>query len=166
MITLRVSVAASSTIMLKLLVALFFLNCLISFVEPQSDDDFIFSKGPVPNRFIRGQRYPDRDEEVECQPIRLRVARGSKTFQQLITYAGSKILFKTQNSRIMSSRLHAKLTELSNLYFQQFRVKLYVLKAWTEYNDYEVTERSLHYEGLHYSSSVKMKKKKCSTELL
>ncbi len=136
-----------------MLVLLLF-NHLFSISTAQSsssddDDDYVFSKGPLPKKFKKGQRYPDRDEDVECQPIRLRAARGTTIFQKLVTYTGNDgINFKNHDSRIMSSRLHSKLSTLSDLYYTKYNVKLFVLKAWTEYKDDDVPDRSLHYEGL------------------
>ncbi len=124
--------------------------CILSFARSQSDDDddFVYTRGPVPDTFSQGQRYPDRDEDVECQPIRLRAERDSKTFHELVTFTGNdNVHFKSSDSRIMSLRLHSKVTKLVSLYYQQYQVKLYVLKAWTEYVDPGVRDRSLHYEG-------------------
>ena len=125
---------------------------LISTAQTTGDDedDFIFTNGPVPDEFNIGQRYPDRDEDVACQPIRLRANRGTTIFNKLVTFTGNSIYFKNHDSRIMSSRLHKRLNTLSDLYYTEYNVKLYVLKAWTEYKDDEVSDRSLHYEGLQY----------------
>ena len=137
---------------LYVLLTLFALSSILlatSKADDDDDEDFVYTKGPFPKTFSRGQRYPDRDEDTECQPIRLRAARGSSMFQKLVTYTGNNVYFRNQNSRIMTSRLHSRFNTLANLYYQRYHVKLYVLKAWTEYEDLEVSERSLHYEGLH-----------------
>ena len=115
--------------------------------DDDDDDDFVYSKGPVPNYFYRGQRYPDRDENIECQPIKLRVARGSRRYKELVTYSGNYIHFIDSNSRIMTSRMHSRLNNLAIKYYQLYGVKILVLKTWVEYPDYSVSNTSLHYEG-------------------
>lgn len=131
-----------------ILLSVLFTASLSQSNSDEDDTDFVYSKGPLPNKFKSGQRYPDRDEDVECQPIRLRADRGSSSFQKLVTFTGSSIHFKTHDSRIMSARLHDRLNKLATSYKNKHKKTLYVLKAWTEYKDNEVPDRSLHYEGV------------------
>ena len=128
-----------------LLIFCFIILCTAT--DDDDDDDFEYSKGPVPNHFYRGQRYPDRDENIECQPIKLRVARGSRRYKELVTYSGNNIHFIDSNSRIMTSRMHSRLNNLAIRYYQLYAVKILVLKTWAEYPDHSISNTSLHYEG-------------------
>lgn len=119
----------------------------------RASDDFTFRKGPVPNRFRLYQRYPDRPEEQECQPIRLHIERNSRRYRDLVQYTATNVNFATSDSRRMSSRLHSRLYTLGNWYRNYYYQRLLVLKAWTPYPDNTVTNDSLHYEGKHYQTN-------------
>ena len=123
---------------------LFFATCMAT-----SDDDFIFSDGPVPDPFNLHQHYPDRPETVECRPIRLRITRSSPRFQtDLVTNEHLNIQFANADARIMSNRLQRRLNELAELFHDQHSIWLTVTKAWTEQGDENVTDsKSLHFEG-------------------
>ena len=115
----------------------------------RASDDFTFRKGPVPKRFRLYQRYPDRPEEQECQPIRLHIERNSRRYSDLVQYTATNVNFATPDSRRMSSRLHSRLYTLGNWYRNYYYQRLVVLKAWTPYPDNTVSNDSLHYEGKH-----------------
>lgn len=128
------------------IVLLIFQYC-VPVAEASDDDQYDYTKGPVPYAFTRGDHYPNRDEYSECRPIKLRIARNMQKFGELVTYSGNKMHFYDDNSRIMSSRMHSRLTFLADDYYAFYFVKLYILKAWTSYPDYSVANTSLHYEG-------------------
>ena len=134
-------------VVLPLCIVLLIFQYCVPVAEASDDDQYQYSKGPLPYRFTRGDRYPDRDEDVECRPIKLRIARGMQKFGELVTYFGNNMYFYDDNSRIMSSRMHSRLTVLAEDYYAFYYVKLYILKAWTPYPDYSVSNTSLHYEG-------------------
>ena len=118
--------------------------------DSDGDDecDFVYSNEPVPYVFHEGDQYPSRDEFTECQPIRLHVSPGSRRYHDLVTYYGDNVYFSQPMSRRrMTSRLHTKLAKLAAEYYRLYGEVLHVLKAWTEYPDYEVHNTSLHYEG-------------------
>ena len=123
--------------------------CCIQICTASDDDDFRFSKGPVPRRFRRGQRYPDRSEEYECQPIRLHILPNTRRFRELVRYTASNVRFSAQDSRLMSSRLHSRLNRLANLFYARYSWRFTVLKSWTQYPDASLSNESLHYEGEH-----------------
>jgi hypothetical protein len=54
----------------------------------------------------------------------------------------------------MSSRLHSRLSSLADQYYNEYKIKLYVLKAWVPYPDYSLDNTSLHYEGRSISIHV------------
>ena len=114
-------------------------------------DDYQYSKGPIPDNFRVGESYPDRTEDQSCRPIQIHIERGSRRYNDLVTYTKDNVWFPTDNSRKMSLRLHSHLSDLADAYYKQYGVKLAVEKAWTEYPDDEVPDTSLHYEGKRYS---------------
>ena len=120
-------------------------------VQSQSDSNFIFSRGPVPDPFTLHQHYPDRAETVECRPIRLRIERGSHRFiTDLVTNEHSSVQFADADARVMSSRLHGHLNELAEAFHEENGVWFTVTKAWTELGDEDVTDpNSLHFEGTY-----------------
>lgn len=120
---------------------------LISCGGSSDENDYQYSKGPIPSSFSVGQSYPDRTEDQSCRPIQIRIKRGSKRYNELVTYTKDNVWFSTADSRIMSARLHSQLSELADAYYYLYGVKLLVQKSWTEYQDHEISETSLHYEG-------------------
>lgn len=112
------------------------------------DDSYYYGKGKLPKSFKKGQHYPDRDEYLECRPIKLHIAKGTKRFYDLVTYTGKNVHFADANSRIMSSRLHSSFSLLADKYYKTYKTKLFVLKAWVPYPDYSLDNNSLHYEGI------------------
>lgn len=114
-----------------------------------SNEDFQYSKGPVPDQFRLLDRYPDRSEESQCRPIRLRIERNSRRYlRDLVFNANPDIIFANSDAHLMTSRLQSRLNELSDLYRREYGLSLRVVKAWTEEADLEVTDPlSLHYEG-------------------
>jgi len=128
---------------------------LSSNVAGQDDDEGVFQyiKGPVPDEFVLGQHYPDRNETVECRPIRLRIERDSNQFRSaLVVNNNGDIIFTSSDARIMSSRLQIRLNRLAELYYEDFEARLTVLLSWVDYQD-NVTlgnPYSLHYEGEVY----------------
>ena len=113
-------------------------------------DGFSHSRGPVPAAFHLGSRYPDRSEEAECRPIRLRIARNSRLYRtELVTNTNPHIIFRSSDARIMTSRLHERLNSLAERYFYQVHARITVLRAWSEYAEGadDNDPNSLHYEG-------------------
>lgn len=112
-------------------------------------DDFQFTNGPVPNPFQLHQHYPDRNESVQCRPIRLRIERNSRRYRtDLVTNEHSRVNFTHADARIMSSRLQIRLNQLAYLFYVEYSVWITVTKAWTEYGDPDVDDpNSLHFEG-------------------
>ena len=119
-------------------------------VSPQSDQFFLYDKGPVPDEFHLGQRYPDRNETEECRPIRLRIERDSRRFRtDLVHNAYTGIDFAHADARLMTSRMQVRLNALAILYYQEYGLSFTVIKSWTEYGDADLVadDHSLHYEG-------------------
>ena len=118
-------------------------------VTAASSEDFQYSLGPVPDQFRLLDRYPDRSEESQCRPIRLRIERDSRRYRRdLVFNANPDIMFVDSDARLMTSRLQSRLNALSDLYRREYGLGLRVVKAWTEEADAEVTDPlSLHYEG-------------------
>lgn len=112
-------------------------------------DDYQFTNGPVPNPFQLHQRYPDRNESVQCRPIRLRIERNSRRFRtDLVTNEHSGMNFSNADARIMSGRLQRRLNQLAYAFYIHYHVWITVTKAWTEYGDPDVDDpNSLHFEG-------------------
>lgn len=128
--------------------------CFLFFLQffwlvSDADNNYIYAKGRLPNKFRKGDHYPANDEEIECRPIKLHIARGTKRFRDLVTYSRNYryLHFATNNCRKMSSRLHSRLSQLASEYYQRYHIKLLVLKAWVPYPDYSLDNTSLHYEG-------------------
>jgi hypothetical protein len=113
------------------------------------NEDFVLSNGPVPDPFQLHQHYPDRPETVECRPIQLRIARGSRRFMtELVTNDHADVSFASADARIMSLRMHRHLNELAEAFHAQEGVWISVLKAWADEDDPDITDpNSLHYEG-------------------
>ncbi len=113
-------------------------------------DGFSFRRGPVPAVFQMGTSYPNRSEEVECRPIRLRVARNSRLYRtELVTNTNPHIIFSSADARVMTSRLFMRLNSLAERYFYHFWERITVLRAWSEYSEggSDDDPNSLHYEG-------------------
>ena len=107
-----------------------------------------FSTGEIPDPFMLGNRYPDREEEQVCRSISDHIERGSVRFtNELVTNTNSRINFETADSRVMTSRMQTRLDRVANLYSRSFTVQ----KAWTEFPDpdFPNNNRSLHFEGLY-----------------
>ena len=120
-----------------------------------SSDDFVYRRGPIPDVFSQGTRYPDRNETDECRPIRLRVVRSSRLYtSQLVTNVNPMIIFHSADARIMTRRMQARLNALAASYHRHYHAMITVRRAWSEYsaNDTIGDPTSLHYEGkLTYS---------------
>lgn len=136
---------ASTLVLVMVLGAILQMNgCLASI------SSFDYRRGPVPQTFQLGTRYPDRSETEECRPIRLRVTRNSRLYRtQLVTNTHPSILFHTSDSRVMSSRLQTRLNALAATYLHRYSARISVLQAWTEYSEEDGIgdPNSLHYEG-------------------
>ena len=113
------------------------------------DDAFRRTRGTVPDEFTLNQRYPDRGEVDVCRPIRLRIARNSRRFHEdLVVNTNTDIDFTNGDAQRMTSRMQTRLNSLASLFYDNFGVRITVIKAWTEYGDVEVQDpHSLHYEG-------------------
>ena len=115
-----------------------------------SSGSFVYSRGPVPDTFHQGTRYPDRSETDECRPIRLRVERNSILYRtQLVTNTHPRINFQSADARLMTARLQSRLNALAAEYYRQYSRRITVLQAWSEYaaDDGLGDPHSLHYEG-------------------
>ena len=117
----------------------------------QQDDDLqVFQQEPVPDPFTLGDRYPDRDEEVEVRPIKLRLRRTSRRFSEtIIRNTNSDLSYANDDARLMTSRLKSRLDRLGELYEDRYRrQRLQVLLTYAEENNPSVSDSaSLHYEG-------------------
>lgn len=116
-----------------------------NFVQPQQ----VFQQDSVPDPFVLGDRYPNRDEFDECRPIQLQLKRTSSKFSATIAQnTNPDINFATADASLMTSRLKSRLDILAALYKEQFGVKLNVLLTYAESDNPQVTTNdSLHFEG-------------------
>ena len=111
-----------------------------------------FRTDSIPN-FNQGDRYPDRDEDDQCTPIKLRLPRDSQRFTaSLVRNTNPLLNFLNEDARFMTSRLKARLDILAAWYNKAYgsrtvTVRLTVILAYAEPTS--VTDRtdSLHYEG-------------------
>ena len=108
-----------------------------------------FTTAQIPNPFRVGNFYPPRPEVEVCRPIRDYIDRNSARFtNELVTNTNADIMFSTSDSRIMSSRMQSRLNSLATLYRQQTGRRMTVLRAWTQFPNFQVNnDTSLHYEG-------------------
>lgn len=112
--------------------------------------DFNFNRGQVPNRFQAGQNYPDRSEETECRPIRVRIRRDSLRYtRDLVINNNPNLDFSGADARRMTSRLQLLLDTLAARYKKDFKAKLTVVVAWADFSQSPagLSNVSLHYEG-------------------
>ena len=112
--------------------------------------DFNFNRGQVPRQFRAGQNYPDRTEETECRPIRVRIRRDSLRFtRDLVINNNPDLEFTGEDTRRMTSRLQLLLDTLAARYRRRYNRKLTVLVAWADYSQPPagLSNLSLHYEG-------------------
>ncbi len=118
------------------------------FVESQQ----VFQQDPVPDPFVLGNRYPNRDEFEECRPIKLQLERTSSRFSAAITQnTNPELNFANADASLMTSRLKSRLDILADLYTAEFGGKLNVLLTYAEAgNPLVTTNDSLHYEGIGY----------------
>ena len=116
-----------------------------NFVQPQQE----FQQDPVPDPFLLGDRYPNRDEFDECRPIQLQLKRTSSKFSATIAQnTNPDINFATTDASLMTSRLKSRLDILAALYKEQFGGNLNVLLTYAESDNPQVTTNdSLHFEG-------------------
>ena len=123
---------------------------LDSFVESQQSSEFEFRQDSVPDPFMLGDRYPNRDEFDECRPIKLQLERTSSRFTATITENTNRDLnFLNLDASLMTSRLKSRLDILADLYTDQFGGKLNVLLTYAEADNPQVTTNdSLHFEGI------------------
>lgn len=137
---------------LLLLHLLIILSCgaLLSTQQDDDDDLEVFQQEPVPDPFELGDRYPDRDEEVEVRPIKLRLQRTSRRFSEtIIRNTNNDLSYANDDARFMTSRLKSRLDTLGELYEDEYRrQKLEVILTYAEEGNPDVTNpNSLHYEG-------------------
>lgn len=112
--------------------------------------DFNFNRGQVPSNFRAGQNYPDRTEETECRPIRVRIRRDSLRFtRDLVINNNPDLSFNGDDARRMTSRMQLLLDTLARRYRSKYRRNLEVLVAWADYSQPPagLSDVSLHYEG-------------------
>lgn len=112
-----------------------------------------YHQEPVPDPFTQGTRYPDRDEDDECRPIKLRVRRNSVRFHAtIIQNSNSQIRYETNDARLMTSRMKSRIDILASWYYSTYGTQLRVLMSYIDGNDpgagdSSVRNKSLHYEG-------------------
>lgn len=112
--------------------------------------DFNFNRGQVPNNFQARQNYPDRSEETECRPIRVRIRRDSLRYtRDLVINNNPNLEFSGADARRMTSRMQLLLDTLAARYKKDYKAKLTVLVAWADYDQPPagLSNLSLHYEG-------------------
>jgi len=120
---------------------------LIEFVGAQLS----FQQEPIPN-FVRvGTRYPDRNEDEQCRPIKLRLIRNSLRFTAtLVRNTNNEIIYANEDARFMTSRLKFRLDLLAEWYFNRYRARLTVLLSYAESTTVTDRSNSLHYEGINF----------------
>ena len=112
-----------------------------------------YSREPVPDTFTQGTRYPNRDEDDECRPIKLRVRRNSVKFHEtIIQNNNTQIRYETADSRLMTSRMKSLIDILASWYYSNYGTQLRILLSYIDGNypgtgDSSVRNNSLHYEG-------------------
>ena len=112
-----------------------------------------YNREPVPDTFTRGTRYPNRDEDDECRPIKLRVRRNSFRFHEtIIQNSNTQIRYETADARLMTSRMKSRIDILASWYHSNYGTQLRILLSYTDGNDpgtgdSSVRNNSLHYEG-------------------
>lgn len=115
------------------------------------EEVYQYTRAPVPDEFVLEQRYPNRNEEDVCRPIRLRISRNSHQFRtNLVTNNHHHITFSNSDARVMTSRLQTRLNDLATMYFSRYFARISVLRAWVEYSEdgNGIDPYSLHYEGI------------------
>ena len=132
-----------------IIVAVLVCVCWSSAWATDDSDAFRRSRGAVPDEFTLTQSYPDRGEVDVCRPIRLRITRSSRKFHEdLVVNTNPGIYFINGDAQRMTSRMQTRLNSLASLFYDNFGVRITVIKAWTEYGDADVQDpHSLHYEG-------------------
>ncbi len=131
-------------------VGAFLLFNSLNFVMVLSNDseNFTFLTDPPPWVFRLGQSYPNREETVQCRPVRLRITRNSRLYiTDLVSNDNPNILFQSADARLMTTRMQSKLNSLADTFTSEYNTKLRVLQAWSEYSNNDSDPQSLHYEG-------------------
>ena len=134
---------ASLNIRIKNLLLLLLLQHF-NFVEPQ----LVFQQDHVPDPFVLGDRYPNRDEFDECRPIQLQLKQTSSKFSAAITQnTNPNLNFATADASLMTSRLKSRLDILTDLHLGTFGGNLNVLLSYADADNSQVTTNdSLHFE--------------------
>ena len=114
----------------------------------------VYQQQPIPDPFTQGLRYPDRDEDDECRPIKLYVGRGSLRFgATIIRNTNPEIDYATEDARLMTSRMKSRLDTLARWYFTTYNTQLGVLISYVDGNvpgyDPSIRVDSLHFEGMY-----------------
>ena len=126
------------------------LVCEIILVLSQTSPP-VYQQEPVPDPFTQGTRYPNRDEDVECRPIKLRVRRNSVRFHATITQnSNSQIRFDTSDANLMTSRMKSRLDILASWYYSTYGTELRVLMSYIDGNDPDAGDSSVRSNSLHY----------------
>ena len=130
--------------------------CIVTFLlnTLAQATDFSIDRGTIPTRFSVRESYPDRDEDTECRPIRVRIARDSFRFtRDLRVNYNRRLTFRNSDARRMTSRCQSRLDALASTYYKRFRRNLEVLLGWVDYDSdvssLGISNTSLHYEGKH-----------------
>ena len=125
---------------------------------------FDYSPQPIPNTFLEGNCYPDREETDVCRSVFDHIERGSARFKnELVENVNQNILFSTSDAHLMSPRMLTRLDRLRQLYTGDFTV----LKAWTQYPNSEVQDSaSLHYEGTIHETHKLLRYYLCTSKVI
>ena len=113
----------------------------------------VYQQQPIPNPFTQGMMYPDRSEDEECRPIKLRLRRTSRRFTATMTRnTNPDISYENEDARFMTSRLKSRLDTLARWYRTTYRTQLRVILSYVDGNapgyDSSIRQNSLHFEGI------------------
>ena len=112
----------------------------------------VYQQQPIPNPFTRGMMYPNRPEDEECRPIKLRLRRTSLRFTAtIIRNTNRDIYYDNEDARLMTSRMKSRLDTLARWYRMTYNTQLRVLISYVDGNvpgyDSSIRQNSLHFEG-------------------
>ena len=111
----------------------------------------VYHQEPVPNPFTLGTRYPNRTEDAECRPIKLRLRRNSVRFRAtIIQNSNTQIQYSTSDASLMTSRMKSRLDILASWYYLTYGTQLVVLMSYIDGNDPDASDSSVRSNSLHY----------------
>lgn len=130
---------------------LFFTLLVCEFLLAYSQTPPVYHQEPVPDPFTQGTRYPNRDEDDECRPIKLRVRRNSVRFNAtIIRNSNTQIQYETDDARMMTSRMKSRLDILASWYYSTYGTRLVVELSYIDGNDPGASDSSVRSTSLHY----------------